>query len=295
MKGVLLINYGGPNGPLDVKEYLKNIFMDQAVLPLHRHLRKIFAVILSNYRKNYSTKQYEKIGYGKLLEITKKQAEKLEEISGFKTYIGMMYFTPYIHEAVKAAKNDGITHITAIPLFPQYSITTSYSAYLMLMNSAGDMKIKFVRSFPENEKFIESFIDNINEELAKFSKKPFLIFSAHGVPDNEVDTYKYEVILTVSKIMEKLGSFEYITSFQSKVGPLKWLEPNTIDVVREISKSHGYLLLIPVSFVSDNLETLYELGILNREVAMNNGAKEYRVVKCPNDSEKFISGLKDLI
>ncbi|MCS7184847.1 MAG: ferrochelatase [bacterium] len=295
MKAVLLVNYGGPNSPEEVKQYLKNIFMDQQIIPMQFFFRKIFATIISNYRKNYSKKQYDKIGYGRLLEMTERQAQKLEEFSGIKTYIGMMYSPPFIKDTVEKMKKDGIKKFTVIPLFPQYSITTTYSVYKMLEACNKDNNFKFVRSFCENEAFIDSFVEKINIELEKFEKTPTMIFSAHGVPDNPLDPYKYEVKLTVEKIMSRFKGYEYLISFQSKVGPMKWLMPNTIDVVAQYAKTHRYLLMVPVSFVADNLETLYELHILNKEVAIHNGAVQYFVASCPNDSDLFIKALVELI
>ncbi|HKY05105.1 MAG TPA: ferrochelatase, partial [Blastocatellia bacterium] len=204
---------------------------------------------------------------------------------------------------------DRITRLVALPLYPQYSISTTGSSInrmneILKQNGDRSLRITTVCSYQDDPRYVDALAASVTEELAKFSDRSpsttHILFSAHSVPVSyikEGDPYLDQTRQTVKLVMERVGAARpHSLSFQSKVGPVEWLRPSTDETIRELaSRGTSQVLLVPVSFVSEHIETLYELDILYRDVAREVGIKEYRRVAALNCRPDFISALAGLV
>src|SRR5207248_711726 len=195
-----------------------------------------------------------------------------------------------------------------LPLFTHYSVTTTGSGFSVLRQlieqrpSLKRLDIQWVRSWPDQPTYIESFVQSIQRELEKFGNKEkvHLLFSAHSIPESYVrngDPYLEQTRQSVELIMDRLGRKNtYQLSFQSKIGPVKWLEPFTNDVLKKLGKEGiDDVLVVPISFVSEHIETLYELDILYKKVAAEAGIANFRRVPALNSDPTFIRALAELV
>lgn len=314
--GVLLFNLGGPETLDDVRPFLFNLFSDPDIIRLPiRALQKPLAWLISTQRYKLSRGYYEKIGGGSpLRRITDEQARALEQelaLRGIeaRAYVGMRYWHPFLEDALQEIRRDRITHLIVLPLYPQFSISTTGSS-LNRMNILAEEKGKVAARMSVIEKwhddpgYIDALTNSISEELSLFSDQdPALIhilFSAHSVPVRyieEGDPYLDQTRETVRSVMERLGSNRpHSLSFQSKVGPVKWLRPSTDETIRSLAQGGvSQVLLVPVSFVSEHIETLYELDILYRDVAEEVGIAHYRRVPALNCRPDFVDALASLV
>lgn len=314
--GVLLFNLGGPETLADVRPFLFNLFSDPDIirLPL-RALQKPLAWLISTQRSNLSRSYYEQIGGGSpLRRITDEQARALEQALAcrnlnVRTYVGMRYWHPFLEHALEEIRRDDITHLVVLPLYPQFSISTTGSSLNRmkeLTSANGDVapRISIVEKWHDDPKYLAAMRNIISDELAGFPDqdptRTHIVFSAHSVPVRyiqEGDPYLDQTQQTVRAVMERLGSGRpHSLSFQSKVGPVKWLRPSTDEMIRTLArKGESQLLLVPVSFVSEHIETLYELDILYRKVADEVGIAHYRRVPALNCRADFIDALADLV
>jgi ferrochelatase len=220
----------------------------------------------------------------------------------------MCTWRPFLREAVERIETSGVQSLVILPLFPQYSVTTTGSGFAVLRGlidshpSFKQLDVQWVPSWPDHPKYIESFVEATRRELAKFDdhRKVHLLFSAHSIPESYVrkgDPYLEQTKKSVELIMDALGrDNSYQLSFQSKIGPVKWLEPSTNDVILDLGKRGvNDVLVIPVSFVSEHIETLYELDILYKNVADEAGVKNFRRVPALNSDPTFIRALADIV
>jgi ferrochelatase len=314
--GVLLFNLGGPEKLADVRPFLYNLFADPDIIRLPwRAMQKPLAWIISTQRYRKSQGYYRKIGGGSpLRKITDQQAQALEaELAGrgvkVRTYIGMRYWNPFIEDAIAEIRRDRITDLIVLPLYPQFSVSTTGSSLnrmkeILRANSGGSPKLSVIREWHRDPQYIRVLARSIEEELAALPDqdpaKTHILFSAHSVPVSYIekgDPYLDQTRRTVELTVEQLGgSRPHSLSFQSKVGPVKWLEPSTDQAIRKLS-SEGWsqLLLVPVSFVSEHIETLYELDILYRDVAKEVGVAHYRRVPAFDCRTDFVQMLANLV
>ncbi len=309
---VLLVNLGGPSSETEIKPFLKNLFLDPDIIniPGGFLLRPILARMISSLRYQTSSKHYELIG-GKspILEITKAQANALEnelnKEASAKVRVAMRYSEPFIKDALKEISGE---NLIVLPLYPQYSITTTGSVLNEIKRTKKKIKrsfskMTFVNDFHDKEDYIDAFVSAINSYLndkaVNFKSTPVLLFSAHGLPEKLIekgDPYKEQIEKSVELIMGKIGGdFKSLISYQSRAGVDKWLKPTTEDVLAKIGETGGDVLVIPISFVSENLETLYEMDILFKEKAKEFGIDNYHRLPCFNDNPKFISCLKNIV
>ena len=314
--GVLLFNLGGPETLADVRPFLFNLFSDPDIIRLpFRALQKPLAWLISTQRYNLSQSYYEQIGGGSpLRRITDEQARALEQALASRNisaraYVGMRYWHPFLEHALEQIRGDEITHLVVLPLYPQFSFSTTGSSLNRmkeLTSANGDVapRITIVEKWHDDPKYIAAMSNIISEELAGFPDQvpsgTHIVFSAHSVPVryiDEGDPYLDQTQQTVRAIMERLGNHRpHSLSFQSKVGPVKWLRPSTDEMIRSLAgKGESQLLLVPVSFVSEHIETLYELDILYRKVADEVGIAHYRRVPALNCRADFIDALADLV
>ncbi|MBS1795299.1 MAG: ferrochelatase [Acidobacteria bacterium] len=316
--GVVLLNLGGPDSLDAVEPFLFNLFNDPEIInfPLSFLFRKRLAKLISSRRAPSIQEQYKKIG-GKspIVELTKKQAALLEENlreKGFdaNVYIAMRYWKPFTEEAIERIEKDGVKKIVLLPLYPQFSKATTGSSFKEWERLiAAKAKLKGIETarvehYHLFEPYLDALIERINQCFERFPAGErddvYILFSAHGTPMKlvrEGDPYSGQICETVSAVKERGGwKNEHTLCFQSKVGPQKWLTPATPDVVEELAaKGVKRMLVVPVAFVSDHLETLFELGHEYARLAKEKGVEQYEVMEGLNDSELFAESLAQLV
>ena len=314
--GVILFNLGGPDQLSSVKPFLFNLFNDPAIIGAPSLIRYFLAKILSTKREKTAQKIYSFMG-GKspILSETINQAKSLEqklkkEKEEYKVFISMRYWNPFVEETIKKVINWGPCEVILLPLYPQFSSTTSGSSLSSWRNAAIKQKYKvttkIICCYPKEEHFILAHAENIKKTLNKIKnnnkqrQKIKLLFSAHGLPEKTIkkgDPYQGQVEQTVSKVIEKIknAEFSHTICYQSKVGPLKWIEPSTESEIIKASRKNQIIVLIPIAFVSEHSETLVELDIEYKEVAKLNGCKKYYRVPALGINKEFINGLHNLV
>ena len=313
---VILLNLGAPESLDDIKPFLSNLFNDPDIidLPMGKILRPILAWNITRKRLPESMQIYEKIGGGSpLRRLSQKQAEalesKLSENGDFKVYIAMRYWYPFTETAVEELIAEGIKKVILLPLYPQYSITSTGSSlheFERVIKKRRDAGIEFklIHDYHDFPSYIDALTEKIREGVAKFNgigdDDLHLLFSAHGVPVSVIekgDPYEKQVRATVDLAVAKLENRNpHSISFQSRVTKVEWLGPATDKIIPKLGKNGvKNLLVIPVAFVNDHSETLFELGVFNRDLATKAGIERYEVMPALNDSPKFISALKELV
>lgn len=293
---VIIFNLGGPDSLEAVKPFLFNLFNDKYIIGLPQPFRYILAQIISTSRHKKSKAIYGKMG-GKstILSETINQAEALETyLNSHCTSDGniqynvipmMRYWHPMTEEVIKEVR-DRYHDVVLLPLYPHFSTTTTLSSITEWFKKAPDIKnIHLVCCYYNHPGFIDSYTALINEKLEKIStdKSIRLLFSAHGIPEILVtkgDPYQLQIEATVEKVMEKIGTktgLEYTICYQSKVGPMKWLEPTIESEIIATGKRNEVVVVIPISFTSEHSETLVELDIDYANLAAEHGIEFHRV------------------
>jgi len=315
--GVVLLNLGGPDSLNAVEPFLYNLFCDPDIIdfPGSFLFRKPLAKLISTRRAPRVQKQYGQIG-GKspIKDHTLKQAalleEKLNEKLPAKVYVAMRYWNPSTDDALDAIERDGIKRVILLPLYPQYSKATTASSekeWKKRLKERGDrleLHTTLIESYYDSPRYIDAFIERIVEGLGRFPAERqgdvHILFSAHGTPMKlvrEGDPYSGHIKKTVESIVRQ-GSIthDYSLCYQSKVGPLKWLTPSTPDTIEQLAASgRKNMLVVPVAFASDHLETLFEVGIEFRHMAELAGVEHFEVTLGLNDSPTFIDALAQLV
>lgn len=322
--GIILLNLGGPDSLSAVEPFLYNLFADPDIIPvpLSFLFQKPLAKIISHFRAPGAAKHYAKIG-GKspIMDFTSAQAKALEielqKTIDCKVYPCMRYWHPFTDDVLKQARKDGITDFLLLPLYPHYSITTSGSGIREFHKACRKANftpnsLKIVKNYPTDKLYIQSFVEHIEKSLCENPPSDFsktvVLFSAHSLPVSIVkkgDPYFQEIqdsmaamvreLLKTSKFKDELGKVKFELSFQSKVGPVEWLGPATVDTTKKLaSEGIENFYVVPISFVSDHIETLFELDIELREIADESGIKSFNVVEPPNHSQTFIQSLASL-
>ncbi len=307
---VVLLNLGGPDSLEVVQPFLENLFNDPDIFKLP--FQKNFARYISKKRTPKVQKEYKLIG-GKspINEWTEKQRSMLEtklHNSGkdADVLIAMRYWKPLTEETVNKTEQGNYDKIILLPLYPHFSVSTTGSSFneWKRFYKGDESKLIYIKSYPANLTYLKAINQRIDESLLRFPeevrKDVQLVFSAHGTPVSYVkkgDPYSHQIKETIDGVMKLRNySHQHHLCFQSKVGPAKWLEPATNKMIEELAaKGEKQLLIIPVSFVSDHVETSYELDIQYRHVADKVGIENYIVMKGLNDSQIFIDALYELV
>ncbi|HET56360.1 MAG TPA: ferrochelatase [Ignavibacteria bacterium] len=307
---VVLFQLGGPDSISTIEPFLYNLFQDPDIfkIPIGQ---KFFAKMISKRRAPKVAEEYELIG-GKspINEWTEIQRRLLEdelrkEIDNVDVITAMRYWHPLTNVAAKKIEDGSYDKVVLLPLYPHNSISTVGSSFNEWKREyKGDTsKLIYIYDFYNNEKYIKALNERIDETLERFPEEirndVQLVFSAHGTPISMVkkgDPYSRQIQETVNLVMNmRNNSHEHHLCFQSKVGPVKWLEPATDQMIEKLAHNgKKHLLIIPISFVSDHVETLFELDIEYREDAEKNNIENYIVMKGLNDSPTFISALKEI-
>ncbi|KAJ4959192.1 hypothetical protein NE237_026303 [Protea cynaroides] len=319
--GVLLLNLGGPDTLHDVQPFLFNLFADPDIIRLprlFRFLQRPLAQLISVLRAPKSKEGYAAIGGGSpLRRITDEQAHALKMALEAKkllanVYVGMRYWHPFTEEAVVQIKKDRITRLVVLPLYPQFSISTSGSSIRLLQSIFREdsylsrLPVSIIESWYQREGYIKSMASLIEKELQNFSnsREVMIFFSAHGVPVSYIedagDPYKDQMEECIFLIMQELKARgidnEHTLAYQSRVGPVQWLKPYTDEVLVELGqKGVKSLLAVPVSFVSEHIETLEEIDMEYRELALESGIENWGRVPALGCTSSFISDLADAV
>jgi len=306
---VLLLQMGGPDSIADIEPFLYNLFCDRDIINIGpAFLQPLLARLIARRRSGKVAAYYSKIG-GKspIRELTEQQASELEKKLGtdYRCFVAMRYSRPDAAEALTAIAREGIKRIIALPLYPHFSRATTGSSLneleRVLARSVDRPDLTVVRQFCDHPQYINSLVEKIKKGLAGIENRSNvqLLFSAHGLPQsfiNSGDPYLDQIQITVRLVMESFADIPHHLSFQSRAGPVKWLEPSTEDKISELAvKGAGPLLVVPISFVSDHIETLYEIDIQYREEALKHGLNAFHRVESLNTSVQFINCLADLV
>ncbi|MBL0174124.1 MAG: ferrochelatase [Ignavibacteria bacterium] len=314
--GVVLLNMGGPTSLDAVRPFLQNLFLDREIISFGpmEFARGPLARFIAKRRAEIVKKNYAMIG-GKspLAEISAQQARALESALAahfdgrfaVRVVVGFSYWHPFIAEAMEELDREGVSRVFLMPLYPHYSKTTTGSCMktwrdLHRAKGGRRFRVQSVKAYPVDARYVAALGARIDEGLAAFPAERrggvTLLFSAHGTPVKLVqqgDPYSLQIRDTVEAVMRARGNDRpYHLSFQSKVGPAKWLEPNTVDMVKTLA-AQGVtdLLVVPVAFTADHIETLHELSIELRREAAEAGIGSFRVTAGLNDSPLYISSM----
>ena len=310
-KAIILFNLGGPDKIESVEPFLFNLFNDPAILNLPTFFRYPLAKLISKRRAPIAKKIYTEIGGSSpILKLTEEQSIALEtklnqnQIEDqYKCFIVMRCWDPRAKDVIKDVQSYAPEEVILMPLYPQYSAATSGSSIKEWKDTCKKNNYKIKTSticcYPTDQNFINAHTKEIIKKI-KNLKNFKLIFSAHGLPEKNIkkgDPYQWQVEQSVSKIVKslKIKDLDWILSYQSRVGPLKWIGPSTEDVIIENSKLEKHIVLVPIAFVSEHSETLVELDIEYKELADKNGCNEYIRVPALGTNPDFIKSLSNLV
>ncbi len=303
-KALVLLNMGGPRTKDELKIFLTNMFNDKNILTVKSSLlRKIIAFFIVKSRLDLAWQNYEKIGGSSPInKITESLVEKLNnKLEDIYVTQAMRYTPPFATSCVEELKQKGIKEVVLFPLYPQYSTTTTKSSLEDFVVASNDeFKIEIIEPFYKNEKFNETIINELISNVDNVDEYN-LIFSAHGLPQKIVDNgdvYEQHIndhVKILSNMLKQKGyNFKSINlAYQSKVGPMKWLEPSLENMLEKFENQK--VLIYPIAFIIDNSETDFELSIEYKEVAQKLNIHDYKVCKCVNDSIEFQDVIKQLL
>ena len=307
-KAVLLLQMGGPDSLDAVRPFLLNLFSDREIIKIGpAWLQPLIARMIVKKRAAHVEENYSLIG-GKspLRELTDEQARSLEKVLGdnYRCFVAMRYWRPSTIEALAAIKKAGIKEITALSLYPHFSRATTGSSIKelqrVLAESKVDFNIRYIDSFYNNSGYIDAMAEKIREGLQRFHPLADveLLFSAHSLPQSfidEGDPYLDQIEESVRLIMQQFKVPHHL-AFQSRAGPVKWLEPSTDDMLKKLAGSGvKNLLVVPLSFVSDHIETLHEIDIEYSKKAWELGISKFERMPSLNSSPRFIEALAALV
>jgi ferrochelatase len=307
---VVLFNLGGPDSLHAVQPFLENLFNDPDIFKIP--FQKALAKFISKKRAPKVQNEYELIGGSSPINMwTEKQrlmlqADLLKNNIDAEVFVAMRYWKPLTNETAEIVSTKKFDKIILLPLYPHFSISTTGSSFneWKRVYKSETSNLIYINSYPINQYYVGAINQRIDEALLNFpeAKREIvqLVFSAHGTPVSYVkkgDPYSGQIKETIEAVMKlRNHSHDYHLCFQSKVGPAKWLEPSTPNKIKELSlKGKKHLLVIPISFVSDHVETAFELNIEYRHVADESGIENYVVMNGLNDSQLFIQALSDLV
>ena len=309
-KAVILFNLGGPDKQESVEPFLFNLFNDPAIINIPSIFRYPLAKFISKKRAPIAKNIYKEIeNKSPILELTQDQAKSLEnnlsKEGDYKCFVVMRYWHPRASDVIKKVREYDPEEIILLPLYPQYSASTSGSSTKewsdLCKKENYYVKTKTICCYPTENNFIASHVLLIKKTLKVIKDNNFmLIFSAHGLPKNKIkkgDPYQWQVEETVKKIMSNLENenLNYVISYQSRVGPLKWIGPPTDEVIIKYSKEKKGIVIVPIAFVSEHSETLVELDIEYKKLAEKNGCSFYKRVPALGIEKNFIKGLAELV
>lgn len=307
-KAVILFNLGGPDSLDAVRPFLFNLFYDKAIIRLPNPLRYFLARLISMRRTHEAQEIYSNIG-GKspLFPNTQAQAEALQNTLGkdyFVTVI-MRYWHPRATEVIQDLAQKDISEVILLPLYPQFSTSTTESSFkefkALMSKEIPETKVREIGCYPLSEGVVQGYKGLMLKAMTGKSWDNFrVLFTAHGLPEKFVtsgDPYQFQVEQTVNRLISTfpINPMDHQISYQSRVGPLKWIGPSTEAEIKRAAGDGKNILLVPISFVSEHSETLYELDQQYGAFAQELGIKEYIRVPALGTTGEFIQSLKDLV
>jgi len=303
---IVLFNLGGPDGPAAVQPFLFNLFNDKAIIPAPDLVRWGIAQLISRTREKSAQANYAKMGGGSpIVRETTRQADALEQAlrregREVKVFLAMRYWHPFIEETVKKVTAWAPDETVLLPLYPQFSTTTTGSS-LAGWKKAGGPKARLVCCYPDHYGFLETNAQLINEAWFNAGKpsNARVLFSAHGLPESTIkrgDPYQIQVEETVTAMRGLLDPrLEAVVCYQSRVGPMKWIGPSTESELARAARDEKGVIVCPIAFVSEHIETLVELDEEYKEKAHELRVPFYIRIAAPGTKAEFISGLADLV
>lgn len=314
--GVVLFQLGGPDGPQSVEPFLRNLFSDPDIidLPLAFLFRSRLARIIAARRAPKVIPIYRRIGNrSPILRLTCRQAHALEralrKTLDASVFVAMRYWHPLTEETLRKVAAGNFDRIVLLPLYPQYSRSTTGSSVhewerTSRRLSAAGVPTSIIEEYCDHPLYIQALVRNITFALRRVRpeerKDVHLVFTAHGTPMslvNEGDPYRDQIVRTFNAVVAA-GQFglPHHLCFQSKVGPQRWLEPSLIDTIDRLAGEHvTHVIAVPISFVSDHSETLFEINMEARERAHRAGIRHFDMSPALNAAPQFIGALADLV
>ena len=319
--GVVLFQLGGPDSREAVEPFLYNLFCDPDIInfPLAFLARRPLARFISKRRAPAVAEKYAEIGGSSPIRLlTDRQAQALENalrphVEPFIT-VAMRYWHPFTKEAVHQVRSWPVDELVLLPLYPQYSRATTGSSLNEWRRRYSDSRVpvRVIQQFYDHPMYLDAVVEKINIGLTHFDRPEgvHLVFSAHGVPVSYIDAgdpYQQQIEATVRLVMERMragASAEarggcanpWRLCYQSKVGPQRWLEPSLDSTIERLAAEKcASVLVIPIAFVTEHIETLHEINIEAREEAEHLGIREFGMMPALNDSPRFIAALADLV
>ncbi|MDP1625972.1 ferrochelatase [Parvibaculum sp.] len=309
---VVLFNLGGPDGPEAVEPFLFNLFIDPAIIGLPQPFRWLVAKLVSKRRAPVAKDIYAELGGGSpIVPLTRDQGQALEAAlaggeSGFRTFIAMRYWHPFADEAAAAIKAWGADEIVLLPLYPHYSTTTTESSLRDWERAAAkaglSTPVKTVCCYPLAPGFIAAHAALLGDAIAEAGglEGVRILFSAHGLPKKVIeagDPYQAQVEQTCAALVAALGieKADWVTCYQSRVGPLEWIGPATDKEIVRAGAEGKSLIVVPIAFVSEHSETLVELDKEYGRLAKESGVPRYFRVPALGTEPHFIEALAGLV
>jgi ferrochelatase len=313
--GVLLVQLGGPEKREELGPFLYELFADPEILGLPAPFRQILARFIAILRAPTAAKTYEQIGWSPIRRWSRVQAELLERelLAGgtpATVRVGMTCSEPTVEKALDELRAGGVARLVVLPLYPQYSVTTTRSSFDRVTKALTRMRWSPERldapdAWYDEPLFVAAHVDRIRAALTKLTDpdpaRTVVLYSAHSLPVSTVekkkDPYPSHILETVKAIDEALGNrYRSRLGFQSKVGPMAWLSPSTGEVLKELATEGAkQVVVVPVAFVSDHVETLYECRLLYGGLAAKLGIPQYVVAEGLNDHPEFIRSLAAIV
>lgn len=312
---VVLLNLGGPDGRAAIAPFLKNFFMDPAIIRAPWVVRFALSRLIAWRRsRRQAGDSYARLGNkSPLLDNTRLQSTALEQElnvredgNSYTVHIAMRYWHPMSDEVAARVKAASPDHIVLLPLYPQFSTTTtgsSKAAWRAAATRVGlDVPTSFICCYPTQEGWIAAGADKIRTAMAKIEAKPKirLLFSAHGLPEKIIkdgDPYQRQIEQTAAALVQALAipDLEWAICYQSRVGPMKWIGPSIDDELNRAGADKVAVVVYPIAFVSEHVETLVELDHEYAEVAKTYGVPAYARAGTVMDHPDFIAGLAEMV
>lgn len=310
---IVLFNLGGPDTPDAIQPFLYNLFADKRIIGLPAPFRQMLAKLISTTRAPKVKPLYAEMGGASpILPNTQAQATALQTFlneqratsNEQRVFICMRYWHPRAAEVVRQVKDYAPDKIILLPLYLQFSTTTSESSFVEWEKEAKKIGLNIptekICCYPTDNGFIDAMAELVAERITSSSNLRIL-FSAHGLPqkiiDNKGDPYVAQIEMTAKAIVAKLNipDLDWRVSYQSRVGPVAWVKPYTDAEIRQAGAEKKHLMLVPIAFISEHIETLVELDVENKHLAEESGCLSYTRVPTVSTHPKFIAGLAALV
>ena len=305
---IVVFNLGGPDSPKAVRPFLFNLFNDPYIIPLPQPLRWLFATTISTLRAKKSQGYYERLG-GKsvLLPETEAQAAALSTVAkpfaeDARVFVLMRYWHPMAREVVADLKAYNPTRVVVLPLYPQFSITTTGTTLAALKQEAKrqafNTPMEVLCCYPTDDGFIGPAAEKLRSayETSKAHGKPRVLFSAHGLPEKTIaggDPYEWQVAQSTKAVVERadIAGLDWKICYQSRVTPVPWLGPPVESEIRRAGADGVPIIIVPISVVSEHVETLVELDETMRDLAKEAGVPHFSRLSAVRTDPAFIKAL----